>query len=85
MAEEIIPQNTNNSVSDGSPNPITDLYDTIHNDGSITLIQNRSSLRGKKNTCLGFQTGVGDFRWDAGAWNMEIRFTLNVQLVCCVT
>lgn len=32
------------------------------------------------SSCLGFKTGVRDFRREAGAWNMVVGFTLNVQL-----
>jgi NAD-dependent SIR2 family protein deacetylase len=36
---------------------------------------------GTASTCLGFESGVRDFRREAGAWNMIIGFTSNVQLV----
>jgi NAD-dependent SIR2 family protein deacetylase len=30
--------------------------------------------------CLGFESGVGDFRREAGAWNMVVGLTSKVQL-----
>jgi NAD-dependent SIR2 family protein deacetylase len=35
--------------------------------------------------CLGFQTGVRDFRREAGAWNMVEKAKSNVQLAGSVT
>jgi hypothetical protein len=35
--------------------------------------------------CLGFQTGVRDFRREAGAWNMVVGFTSKMQLARFVT
>ena len=37
--------------------------------------------RWEQATCLGFESGVRDFRREAGAWNMDIGFTSNVQFV----
>jgi hypothetical protein len=35
----------------------------------------------RASSCLGFESGVRDFRREAGAWNMVIGFTTKVQLV----
>jgi hypothetical protein len=43
-------------------------------------IRGMSVSMGTASTCLGFQSGVRDFRREAGAWNMVIVFTSNVQL-----
>jgi len=40
---------------------------------------------GDGRACLGIDSGVRDFRWDAGAWNMVVGFAFNVQLVGFVT
>ena len=36
---------------------------------------------GTGSTCLGFQTGVRDFRREAGTWNMVFVFTSTVEFV----
>jgi hypothetical protein len=44
-------------------------------------IRGMSVSMGTASTCLGFESGIRDFRREAGAWNMIIGFTSNVQLV----
>ena len=44
-------------------------------------IRGMSVSMGTASTCLGFQSGVRDFRREAGAWNMEAGFPTDVQLV----
>jgi len=34
----------------------------------------------RASSCLGLQSGVGDFRWGVGAENMEVGFISDVQL-----
>lgn len=35
---------------------------------------------GASSSCLGIDSGVRDFRREAGAWNMDVVFTSIVQL-----
>jgi hypothetical protein len=39
----------------------------------------------RASSCLGIDSGVGDFRWEAGAWNMVVGIISNVQLAGFVT
>jgi hypothetical protein len=44
-------------------------------------IRGMSGSMGTASTCLGFKSGVRDFRRDAGAWIMVAVFNSKVQLV----
>jgi hypothetical protein len=48
-------------------------------------IRGMSVSMGKASTCLGIHSGVRDFRREAGAWNMDVIFTSNVQFARFVT
>ncbi len=39
----------------------------------------------RASSCLGIDSGVGDFRWGAGTWNMGVGFITNVQLAGFMT
>ena len=38
----------------------------------------------RHDTCLGIHSGVRDFRWGAGAWNMTAVFVSTEQLVTLI-
>ena len=44
-------------------------------------IRGMHASMGTASSCLGFQSGVRDFRWEPGAWNMVVGFTTKLQLV----
>ena len=53
-------------------------------DGSIKKSEANHVLRGA-SSCLGFESGVRDFRRGTGAWNMVEGFAFIVQLAGFVT
>jgi hypothetical protein len=58
---------------------------TGHFRGSAEWWRHPGRVGARTPSCLGFESGVRDFRWEHGAENMGVGFISNVQLVGFVT